>query len=105
MLRISTRASCSPSGRAPDVLRQFYHQAELRFLHLRADRVAQLGAGEAGLWADGESLEWDEPARFVDALSERCSIFEKIQLGRNEPEHDRLVLRHEAQRGKIAGAR
>src|SRR4030095_15830511 len=35
-----------------DFLRQLYHQPQLCLLHLGRDRVAQLGAGEAALWAD-----------------------------------------------------
>src|SRR5258705_12767061 len=67
----NARIAASPSGRPPYLLRQFYHQPQLCFLHVRADRVAQLGAGEAALRADGETVERDEAAGLIDALPER----------------------------------
>src|ERR1044072_4691191 len=99
------RASSPPSGRAPGVLRQLYHQPQLGFLHSGIDGVAQLGAGEAALWADGEAFEWDETARLVDAPPQRRRVLEEIHLGRDEAEHDGFLLRHEAQRREIARAR
>src|ERR1041384_2616074 len=99
------RASSPPSGRAPGVLRQLYHQPQLGFLHSGIDGIAQLGAGEAALWADGEALEWDETAPLADALPARGLVLEEIRRGRHEAEDDGFLLRHEPQRREIAGAR
>src|SRR5439155_17706976 len=77
---------------APGFARQIYHQPQLCFLRLDADRVAQLGRGKAALRADGEPLERDEAACLVDPALEFRLVFERTYLGRNKPEHDRLVL-------------
>src|ERR1041384_1835851 len=99
------RASSPPSGCAPGILRQLYHQPQLGFLHSGIDGIAQLGAGEAALWADGEAFEWDEGARLVYALPQRGLVFEEVGLGRDQAEHGGFLLRHEAQRREIARAR
>src|SRR6185436_11799357 len=93
---LTGRITRPPSGRTPDVLRQFYHQPQLGLLHFGRDRIAQLRAGKAALWADGEVIEWDVAACFVDPASERGVVLEDIHLARDQAEHDRFVTRHEA---------
>src|SRR5580765_5083497 len=91
--------------RAPDVLRQFYHELELGFLHLGADRVAGVDAGEAALRTDRKAVDIDETARLLVPPLERGLRFQRVGLGRNEAEDDGLLLRDETQRRKVAGAR
>src|ERR1044072_1671669 len=87
MLRVSTRASLVlPSRRAPYVLRQLYHQPPLGFLHLCADRIAQLGAGKATLGAERAAFEWDEADHFIDPAAQLGFVFEEIHLGRDQAE-------------------
>src|SRR3982751_5335312 len=89
--------------RAPRLLRQLYHQPQLCFLHFRADWVAGFGGGEPALRADREAFERDVARGFVEAALQHGLILEKVHLGRNEAEHDRLAVRHEAQRREVAG--
>src|SRR3954451_22633857 len=91
------------SGGAPSFFRQLYHQPELCLLHFGADRVAGSGGGEPALRADSEAIERDVARGFVEASLQHGLILEKVRLGRNEAEHDRLALRNEAQRREVAG--
>src|SRR3954447_4554383 len=90
--------------RAPRLLRQLYHQPQLCFLHFRADWVAGFGGGEPALRADREAFERDVARGFVEAALQHGLILEKVHLGRNEAEHDRLAVRNEAQRREVARA-
>src|SRR3954465_594831 len=92
------------SGGAPSFLRQLYHQPELCLLHFGADRVAGIGGGEPALRADREAFERDVARGFVEAALQHGLILEKVHLGRNEAEHDRLAVRNEAQRREVARA-
>src|SRR5205085_8996828 len=63
------------------------------------------GRGKTALRADGEALQWNEAACLLDPPPKFGLAFQRISLGRDEAEHDRLLLRHEAQRRETAGAR
>ncbi len=89
----------------PDVSRQVAYQRELFFLYVVRDGIAAVHARKAALRAHGQPVEGDELDRVVEALAQRGLVLELRLLGRDEAEHHRLLLGHEAQWREGTGAR
>src|SRR5262249_30582769 len=90
---------------SPDRVRGLDGQPQLRALVRLGERVAAGAAGEAALRANGEPLGGDIFRRFIDAPLQAIERFEHRHFAADQPEHDALSLRDEAQRCKVAGSR
>src|SRR4051795_1697749 len=93
-----------PRSVAPDLRRRLDDQAQLRPLLLLGDRVALDRRGEPALRREAELVEIDVLRRLLDAALELVLRLELAALRRDQPEHDDLALRHEAQRLESARA-
>src|SRR5207302_11225107 len=69
------------------------------------ERVAAGTTGEATLRADGQPLEAEILRRFLNSTLQAIHTFQHRRLAADEPEHDALPLRDEAQRREVARSR
>jgi len=90
---------------SPDRVRGIDGQPQLRALVCLGERVAAGAAGEAALRANGEPLGGDIFRRFIDAPLQAVDRFEHRRFAADQPQHDALSLRDEAQRCKVAGSK
>src|SRR3954452_7767415 len=99
------RRRAPPRRSVPPALgRRLDDEAQLRPLLLLGDRVALDRRGEAALRRQAELVEIDVLRRRLDAPLELVLALELRALRRDEPEHDDLALRDEAQRLEPARA-
>src|SRR5579862_3022905 len=88
----------------PHFARDVDNHPQLGPLLLLGEIIAFLGRSEAALRRQAELVERDVLRRLIDPPLESILGFECAGLGRHQPEHDGLALRHEAQRFEAAGA-
>src|SRR5262249_5544237 len=101
-MRRRIRPSPPKSGLAPDVAGKLNNQSKLSVLRLRRHRIAGVDAGKAALRAYRKTIERHVPARLLDPRAQCCFVFQRRGLRRNQPKHDRFMLRNETQRSKRA---
>src|SRR4029078_8868766 len=80
-------------------------ETQLRSLLVGAEVVALHGGGEAALRRETELVEIHVLRRLLDPALELVLGLQLAALGRDEAEHDDLVLGDEAQRLEATGAR
>src|SRR5438105_14655476 len=86
------------SSSAPDPARHLDDAPELRFLVGLGERIALDRAGEAALRAKRELLERRESRSALDFFNQLVFTFQRSSFRRDQPQHDLLPLRQEAQR-------
>src|SRR6516225_6409929 len=89
---------------SPDLPGDLDDRAQLRPLLALRQNISFFSRGKAALRREAKLIERNVFRGFVDAALDLVAAFERAGFAGDEPEHDRLVLRHKAQRPKTAGA-
>src|SRR6267378_2692194 len=91
------------SSSAPNPARHLDDAPQLRLLLDLGQRIALDRAGEAALRAKRELLQRGESRSAFDSFNQLVFTFQRSSFCRNQPQHDLLYLRQEAQRLEAAG--
>src|SRR5581483_7138510 len=89
---------------APDLASDLCNQLQLAALVVRTEQVAFGHRREPALWTDRELLGRHVLRGLVDAPQQVVFSLELALLGGDQPQHDSLAARHEAQRLEAAGS-
>src|SRR5690349_10802356 len=94
-----------PPSVLPDLAGGADEVVELALFVIGGEAIDLGARGEAALRAEAEPRHVDVTRGFLDAALQFIDRLQLLQLGTHQTEYDDLVLRHEAQRLEIAGAR
>src|SRR3954465_4474133 len=101
---VGEEAQHGASDMAPDGLGHLHAAGELAPLVVLGQLVAVGGRGEAALVAERALLERDVARGLVDTAADLVGGLDLGALRAHQAEHNRLALRHKAERGEVARA-